>query len=476
MVGWIQRHIVSSMKMYVVSLLSGLLWMFAGCNKTGFLDTIPDNSQQVPKTIADFQAILDNDYVMNGYGQSGSPNLGETGGDDYWVPESIFTGSFSPYYQDACTWMAAIPTGSSEVIDWDLPYHRVFYANEALEGLEAIGAPPAAQRPAFNTALGGAYFFRALSFFELAQVFSPAYDSLTAATAWGIPLRLTDLTTEVIRRATVLETYQRITGDLRLAAGVLPDAAPPFPTRPSKTAAYGLLARVYLAMGKYDSACLYSDSCLIGQSPLMQYDTVSGGGGYAFNRFNPEVIFAEVMEQINPSPVSGYLVFVDSTLYRSYSDSDERKSLYFVDYGTGGKYFVGFYDQQGFAFSGLATDEQYLIRAECEARAGKVSAAMQDLNTLLQARWMSGTFTFLTAADSIDALAQILTERRKELLFRGLRWTDLRRLNKDPRWQKTLYREIGSTLYSLPPGDPRYVYPIPDYVIDFNPGMPQNQR
>ncbi len=462
-----------SMKKKVLFL--GILWMIAGCKKSGFLDTIPDNSQVVPTTIADFQAILDNDYVMNGYGQSGSPNLGETGADDYWVPQTTLTANFSPYYQEACVWAPVLSSGSAEVIDWDLPYRRVCYANEALAGLGAMGAPPAAQQPAFNTALGGAYFFRALSFFEVAQVFASGYDSLTADTAWGIPLRLTNLTTEVIKRSTVLETYQRITGDLRMAVGVLPDGGTPFPTRPSKTAAYGLLARVYLAMGKYDSAYLYSDSCLLRQPALLQYDTVSQTTYYVFNRFNAEVIFSEVMETLNPSPVSDFIVYVDSTLYGTYAGGDLRKSLYFVNFGTGGVYFTGFYDQEGFAFCGLATDEEYLIRAECEARLGNVTAAMQDLNVLLQTRW-SGTFIPYTATDATDALGQILTERRKELLFRGLRWTDLRRLNKDPRWQKTLYRGMGTAIYSLPPGDPRYVYPIPDNVMGFNPGMPQNPR
>lgn len=454
------------MKMIFRSVFALLL--MTACKKSAFLDANPNNSLLVPATIANFQAILDNDYVMNGYGQSGSPNLGETGADDYWLPEYAYN-SFSPYYQDVCIWAQTIRSGGGEVIDWDLPYRRVLYANEALAGLVPMH-PSAAQQQAYLIALGGTYFFRATSFFELAQVFAPAYDSLTADTAWGIPLRLTDLTTETIRRPTVLATYQRITGDLRTAAAMLPDIPPPFPTRPSKTAAYGMLARVYLAMGKYDSAYLYSDSCLARQPALMQYDSISG----VFNRFNTEVIFAEVMEQVNNSPVSNFAVYADSMLYRSYSDSDLRKSLFFYYDGTGA-YFVGFYDQQGFAFCGLATDEQYLIRAECEARSGNVTGAMQDLNTLLQARWM-GTFTPLTATNRIDALGQILTERRKELLFRGLRWTDLRRLNKDPRWQTTLYRGIGGSLYSLPPGDPRYVLPIPDNVIGFNQGMPQNPR
>ena len=60
--------------------------------------------------------------------------------------------------------------------------------------------------------------------------------------------------------------------------------------------------------------------------------------------------------------------------------------------------------------------------------------------------------------------------------MRGLRWTDLRRLNRDPRYAVTLTRSINGTTYMLPPNDARYVYPIPDAVIAANPGMEQNVR
>ena len=118
----------------------------------------------------------------------------------------------------------------------------------------------------------------------------------------------------------------------------------------------------------------------------------------------------------------------------------------------------------------------YLIRAESYARKGDTQSAMSDLNTLLSARWTSEAFTQLTATDASDALRQILLERRKELLYRGLRWTDLRRLNKNPATAVTLTRVVGMQTYTLPPGDPRYVYAIPDNVISFDPTMPQNIR
>ena len=100
---------------------------------------------------------------------------------------------------------------------------------------------------------------------------------------------------------------------------------------------------------------------------------------------------------------------------------------------------------------------------------------MADLNSLLVKRWANGTFTPYTAVDAADALNQILTERRKELLYRGLRWTDLRRLNKSPATAITLTRTVNGQIYTLPPNDPRYLYAIPDNVMTSNSsGMKQN--
>jgi hypothetical protein len=122
----------------------------------------------------------------------------------------------------------------------------------------------------------------------------------------------------------------------------------------------------------------------------------------------------------------------------------------------------------------LATDEVYLIRAECFARAGDVVDALKDLNTLMAKRIKSAFFVPFIASTGTDALKLILTERRKELVMRGLRWTDLRRLNKEG-YNIALTRVINGQTYTLLPNDPRYILPIPDDVIVFT-GMQQNIR
>ncbi len=105
---------------------------------------------------------------------------------------------------------------------------------------------------------------------------------------------------------------------------------------------------------------------------------------------------------------------------------------------------------------------------------------MNDLNTLLINRWkvdpVTGktTYTSQTASDEKEALDKILLERRKELLYRGLRWTDIKRLNKLGA-NISLTRIINGQTFTLPPKDLRFALPIPEDVISLS-GMEQNKR
>ncbi len=120
----------------------------------------------------------------------------------------------------------------------------------------------------------------------------------------------------------------------------------------------------------------------------------------------------------------------------------------------------------------------YLIRADLYARAGNIAAALQDLNTLLAARYQTGTFTpyQATSLSADQALALIISERRKELCYRNeLRWADLKRLISDSRFAITLTRNLAGTTYTLAPGDKRYTFLIPISVVQIT-GIPQNER
>lgn len=90
-------------------------------------------------------------------------------------------------------------------------------------------------------------------------------------------------------------------------------------------------------------------------------------------------------------------------------------------------------------------------------------------------RWKTGSFVPLTAATAEGALRLVLAERRKEMVGRGMRWLDLRRLNGDSRFAVTLKRDIAGTVYTLPPNSPRYTFYLPDIVVKTS-GLTQNRR
>jgi hypothetical protein len=456
----------------IINRLAGILATIAllpACSKDNFLDTKPSSNLVVPSTLSDFQAILDNDGVM-----SQTPGLGEVSADNYYLTYAFWQGLDSKE-QNAYTWAADIYQGQGGVDDWNIPYKQVFYANIVLDGLPNVSKD--SNLVMWETVKGEALFLRAYAFFNLAQIFAPVYDSSSAANDMGIPLRLSSNVKAVSTRASVQQTYAQILQDLVEASQLLPAPLPLVNrNRASKPAAMALLARVCLSMRNYHQAGLYADSCIRLYATLIDYNTLDTTAVFPFTNLNTETLYQTSLLQ--SSQVLLGLIYpdciVDSGLYASYAPNDLRHAIYYHLNANGLPNLKGSYNGTVFPFSGLAVDEAYLTRAESEAREGNTTKAMADLNTLLQTRWKTGTFIPFTAASPAQALAIILTERRKELAFRGLRWTDLRRLNKEGA-AIVLTRQLNGQAYTLPPNDPLYVLPIPPDEIAQD-GLPQNPR
>jgi tetratricopeptide (TPR) repeat protein len=432
----------------------------AGCTK--YLDAKPNQSFTEPQTLSDLQALLDYYPTMN----TKDPAAGEISTTDYFVTDASYQSLSTDYFRNMYTWQPDDLFPPS-VNDWANAYKAIYAANTVLG---ATGAISPAHTADWNNAEGEALVFRAKGFIQVAAIWSPAYTSGNAGTNLGIPLRLsTDFNIASVR-ASVAATYNQAIADLQAAVPLLP-VSPVTPLRPSRPAAFGLLARIYLWMGNYMQAGLYADSCLQLKSALMNYSQQSAAVRYPFPRFNPEVIFESYIAP--QGPIVPSVLLTDTVLYASYAANDLRQSLFFKSAGNGYMTFRGSYEGGTTFFSGVATDEMYLVRAEAFARAGNTAAAMTDLNTLLKNRY-DNTFTGLAAGSSGQALALILAERRKELLYRGLRWMDIKRLNRDGAGIVQTRSALGQH-YVLPANDLRYALPIPDDVIALT-GMPQNPR
>lgn len=444
-----------------------LLLMTGSSCKKDWLDAKPDKSLAVPETIKDYQALLDNTSQLFNLAQSSG--IAEISAGDFYLLKNSWESLFSTQEKSAYIWAETSNFYKGEEnSDWVNAYKRILTTNIVLDGIKKIKPEPA-ETEEWKNVRGSALFLRAFDFFNLAQIFCRTYHEQTANSEPGLPLRLEYNVNVVLKRSSIRQTYDQVIGDLKIAAGLL-GTQPSYKTRPSKQAAFALLARTFLSMEHYEEAFLYADSALQLQSELMNYATLNSSATYPMAKFNKEVIFHNTFSW---GIFNASRLLVDRALYASYALNDCRRLLYFASVNNGISY-KGSYSGDRSLFGGLATDEMYLIRAECNARRSATAAAMEDLNLLLKHRWKD-SYQDLTADNSETVLKFILEERRKELIYRGLRWTDLRRLNRDSRFAVTLTRMLGDVTYTLSPNDKRYVLPIDERELGLS-GISQNDR
>lgn len=443
-----------------------LIFFLTGC-ADDFLDVKKDSSMVVPNKIEDFIGLMDNSLMYTGM----STELGTYGADEFTVPDGQLFSLTVPLQRNAYIWADDVYERQA-VSDWDLSYQRVLYCNMAIEGLEKLKDKQ--DRADWKNAMGMALFFRALNFFFLQQEFGQIYDVKIANTALGIPLRLQSDVTLVSKRASVEETYRQILDDLNAALSLLPDM-PLVKQRPSRQAVYGLLARVYLILEDYRQTLSNAKMCIDLGGQLLDYAEIDGSKAAPFPSDvseNTEIILYTTMQ---PSTLLRTRYSVSQGLLDLFSENDYRRQLYFQYNPDGRVLFRGSYmGATGSNFTGLALDEIYLIRVECLLRLGAWEEANSILKYYLGKRYGSNELTDYPT-DREELLSYVILERRRQLIFRGTRWMDLRRLNKDSRFAKSLKKEIDGKVYVLESGSNQYTWPIPNNAVEFG-GLEQNKR
>ncbi|MDR6782708.1 tetratricopeptide (TPR) repeat protein [Pedobacter africanus] len=433
---------------------------FYSCKK--YLEEKPQSNLILPETVNDLQLILDDNYINN----QAISSLTEVLSDNYYVLPATLSAADAEliaFYK----WQSI----DAKVYNfWEISYKYVLKANVVLDNLDKMKKKNLQE---WNNVKGQALFLRSFLFYHNAQLYCAPYSSISNP---GIVVRLSSDFNDKVKRATVAETYERIIEDLKIASSLLP-VVPGYKTRASKPAAYGALAKTYLSMKMYDSAGVYADRCLKLYDSLMNFNTLTASSAAPIKRFNKEVIYhmesGQITRLLSPSRAK-----MDSVLMNLYATNDLRKAVYFTRNTDGSYRFKGDYSgsgtSSGYAFGGIVTDEMYLIRAESSARAGNITEAMKDLNTLLQTRWSNAVpYNPIIITSKIEAVKKVLEERRKELLFRGTRWTDLRRLKDEADYSVTPTRKIGAEVFELKPNSPRYTLRIPQTEIDLA-GIEQN--
>jgi len=435
-----------------------LLLAFSSCKK--FLDAKSNQSQAIPETLPDLQALLDQYQLINYV----DGNSAEVSTDDIYLTDADLAAR-AENERNMYTWQRA-NIFLQESNEWFNNYRAINRTNVVLESIQKIDRN-AGNAFEWDNVSGQAYYLRAKNHLRGLYIWGNAYGEQSGSEL-GIPLKLNSDFNEPSTRATVEAGYAQVISDLKRASAILPIKAVHV-MRPSRPAAFALLARTYWSMRRYDLSLLYADSCLLLKSDLLDYNLLNASATYPIGQFNSEVLH----DSYFTSPVlNNARGKINPSLYALYDANDLRRTIFFNDNKNGTFGFKGSYEGNSNFFSGLAVNEILLIRSESLARANRLSEALSDLNRLLRNRYKKNTFVEKSRADQKEVLDMVLLERRKELLLRGLRWVDVKRLNREGAGI-SFSRSVKGTVYSLKANSSAFALPIPERVIEMA-GLEQN--
>jgi hypothetical protein len=282
------------------------------------------------------------------------------------------------------------------------------------------------------------------------------------------------------------QVYDQIIADLLQARELLTDVYPGHGrVRPNLMAASALLARVYLYQNRYSDAIALATS-VIGSNLYLPLPAPAS----VFLKDSREAIW-----QLMPSVGSGVSGSVaDVVLYQriatsltpqllaAFEPGDLRRQAWIVNNVVSGTTYTtaNKYKDKGFTGNTAPTEyymvlrlaEQYLIRAEANARLGQTIAAIADLNVLRERASLPALPATLTPQECMLAVEH---ERQVELFTEwGHRWFDLKRWPgiNDPNLARA-DEVLGAVKRDWQPTDKWY--PVPRSELQVNPSLVQNQ-
>jgi len=312
---------------------------------------------------------------------------------------------------------------------WQQAYKQIYMANACLEGLEKVTVISESKR---TQLLGEVYQIRAANYFYMVQLFG------------DVPLVLTTdyRINQNLPKSPMDKIYEQIISDLQLSKEYLANSYYS-PLRASYYSAMGLLAKIYLTLGRYQEAEIEATN-LISSGRF----SLEGNLQDVFMAGSNETIWSWVVNDNNTSsrtregftfiPTSNTVLpafGLSPQVLMLFEDSDQRKSEWINQNLVAGEYYHFPYKYKvGRVQSGsrmehyiiLRLAEQYLIRAESRIKLGDIEAGVDDLNMI---RLRAGLDALVAESDISRILELLIQERRRELFCEwGHRWLDLKRL------------------------------------------------
>ena len=420
-----------------------------------FLDITP-TGKVIAKTGEEYRALLTNEYKY--FPKDRYMTVLRT--DELLMDKRRSNSSDLDAYLDLWRWKDENPSPTTSYFSWRNYYHTIYIANYVIEHRGEISN---ATRDEVNQLVGESYMLRAYAHFLLVNLYAEPYTHCQPATTRGVPMQLTADVNAVPGSSSVEAIYQQVLSDIAEAEKYLnvENWEAGLNYRFNKISAQALRARTYLYMGEWQKAFDAAKEVIEAHGDLENMNTsttLPNSYKSVENIVALEKFDSNLFTVINmPDPQ-----FI--TLYRT---GDQRRTKFYKRVTT------STYSLQKGGNDALSSSfrsaEAYLIAAECAARLGQTTEAVDTyLMPLLQKRLNADA---LSAANDLMAnmtqdelIAEILDERARELAFEGHRWYDLRRTT-----QPQLTHTYDDEEFTLTPE--KYTLRFPTEAVEANPAI-----
>lgn len=442
--------------------------VFTSCDN--YLDEVPKGSK-VPTTLADFEAFIRDEYTNQSVDVTQALNLLN---DKYVTIASISSDRFvkANYMWDEEA--NRIVLNQADEGTFYRSYAGISTFNLIIENaLTATEATEEQKRAVWAEAK----ILRAMNYFNLANFYADTYQASTAATKLSVPLIISASINAPSKQVSIQEIYDFILTDVKEALPYLPKVSQTA-LHPNLGAGYAFYARVYLQMNNYPEALKYADLALAENNKL--YNWVQNYNTYKAIIIDPN------SDTTTPSPM-GYN-YVENYSYRHGSNTSlgtensipvERAARF----EAGDARFLSRWKLRtvgadtyyrrilsgNFNYGGMTTVEVYLIKAECLARAGQITRALDVLNTVRKTRILPEVYQDITTSDQATALNAIFKTKNNELILTIVPFADARRLNAEGVYKVSFTKVDAGTTYTLSSESHLWTMPFPQGATN-NPG------
>jgi len=407
-----------------------------------YLDVEPVG-KVIPETLTDYRAVMTRGYSITAIHKA----LSAIRADELVLDEFNDNATF---YRDHYIWKDVNPDKTTNSFPYSALYNRIFYTNVIINEASAKLAPSAEK----DQLIGEAYALRALTYFDLLNIFSKPYNAATAATDKGVPLALKIDLEQAYVPQSVAVIYDQILSDNEEAKKLLnlDTQTTGINYRFSKASLYAMESRIFLYRKEWAKAIEAADKAMTYKSALINLNTTAA----LPNLYNgPESILALEDPFFNLLKGTSYAAPTLTGVYDK--TNDLRFALYYQASGSRFRFRKGGDIAQKCTFR---TAELYLTKAEASAQLSDLPTARTTLITFIKNRYNATAFN--TLSTSIAAMTQtqlldfVAQERQREFAVEGHRWFDLRRTT-----QQQINHTFNDQDYTLIENDPRYTLPFP---------------